>query len=165
MKTTASIKNIRRVVVIFIILLALSGITAFPLVTEVDFMLAHINSFPAFFHDWIRTVYESVHKTPSIVLYGTDWLAFAHIIIGLFFVGVYQNPVRNKFIVNVGIVACMAVFPLAFICGPIRDIPFYHQIIDCCFGLFGVIPLLYIRYQIGLIENASQTNHVESKTI
>lgn len=165
MKTTTSIKNIRRVIIVFIILLALSGITAFPLVTEVDFMLKHINSFPVFFHDWIKKVYESVHQTPSIVLYGTDWLAFAHIIIGLFFVGVYQNPVRNKFIVNVGIVACMAVFPLAFICGPIRDIPFYHQIIDCCFGLFGVIPLLYIRYQISLIEKASQTHHVESKTI
>lgn len=165
MKTTTSIKNIRRVIIVFIILLSLSGITAFPLVTEVDFMLKHINSFPVFFHDWIRTVYESVHKTPSIVLYGTDWLAFAHIIIGLFFVGVYQNPVRNKFIVNVGIVACIAVFPLAFICGPIRDIPFYHQVIDCCFGLFGVIPLLYIRYQIGLIEKASQTHQVEAKTI
>lgn len=84
MKTATSIKNIRRVVIVFIILLALSGITAFPLVTEVDFMLAHINSFPVFFHDWIRTVYQSVHETPSIVLYGTDWLAFAHIIIGLF---------------------------------------------------------------------------------
>ncbi len=165
MKTTASIKNIRRVVIVFIILLALSGITAFPLVTEVDFMLKHINSFPAFFHDWIRTVYESVHKTPSIVLYGTDWLAFAHIIIGLFFVGVYQNPVRNKFIVNVGIVACMAVFPLAFICGPIRDIPIYHQIIDCCFGLFGVIPLLYIRYQIKQLENSSPADNAELKTI
>ena len=66
--------------------------------------------------------------------------------------GVYQNPVRNKFIVNVGIVACIAVFPLAFICGPIRDIPFYHQVIDCFFGLFGVIPLLYIKYQIRLLE-------------
>lgn len=153
MKTATSIKNIRRVVIVFIILLALSGITAFPLITEVDFMLAHINSFPLFFHDWIRTIYKSVHETPFIVLYGTDWLAFAHIIIGLFFVGVYQNPVRNKFIVNVGIVACMAVFPLAFICGPIRDIPFYHQIIDCCFGLFGVIPLLYIKYQIKQLEN------------
>lgn len=162
MKTATSIKNIRRVVIVFIILLALSGITAFPLITEVDFMLAHINSFPLFFHDWIRTIYHSVHQTPSIVLYGTDWLAFAHIIIGLFFVGVYQNPVRNKFIVNVGIVACIAVFPLAFICGPIRDIPLYHQIIDCCFGLFGVIPLLYIKYQIKQLENNFPSNLVDN---
>ncbi len=165
MKTSASIKNIRRVVIVFIVLLALSGITAFPLVTEVDFMFAHIHSFPLFFHEWIRKVYESVHQTPSIVLYGTDWLAFAHIIIGLFFVGVYQNPVRNKFIVNVGIVACIAVFPLAFICGPIREIPFYHQIIDCCFGLFGVIPLLYIRYQIRQLENSNSHAELDSASV
>lgn len=149
---TEEIKNIRRVVAVFIILLALSGITAFPLVTEVNFMITHINSFPVFFHNWIRTVYDSVHQTPSIVFYGTDWLAFAHIIIGLFFVGVYQNPVRNKFIVDVGIVACIAVFPLAFICGPIRGIPFFHQIIDCCFGLLGLVPLFYIRRKIKLLE-------------
>jgi len=70
--------------------------------------------------------------------------------------------VRNKFIVNVGIVACIAVFPLAFICGPIRDIPFYHQIIDCCFGLFGVIPLLYIKYQIRLLEKNNSHAELDS---
>lgn len=155
MKNQIEIKNIRRVVIVFIILLALSGITAFPLVTEVDFMMTHLNFFPAYFHGWIRTIHESVHQTPSIVLYGTDWLAFAHIIIGLFFVGVYQNPVRNKFIVEVGIVACIAVLPLAFICGPIRHIPFYHQIIDCCFGLLGLIPLFYVRRKIKFLEGSN----------
>jgi hypothetical protein len=163
MKT--EIRNIRRVVVVFIILLALSGITAFPLVSEVDFMIAHIHSFPTYFHQWIYKVYDAVHATPSIVLYGTDWLAFAHIIIALFFVGVYQNPVRNKFIVQVGIVACIGVFPLAFICGPIRGIPFYHQIIDCCFGLLGLIPLFYIKNKIKQLENSSSTDTSKLKTI
>ncbi|MCD6017865.1 MAG: hypothetical protein K0S53_986 [Bacteroidetes bacterium] len=149
---TRTIKNIRRVVMVFMILLVLSGVTAFPLVTEVDFMITHMHWFPAFFHSWIRTVYESVHQTPSIVLYGTDWLAFAHLIIALFFVGVYLDPVRNKFIILVGIVSCLAVFPLALICGPIRHIPFYHQVIDCCFGLLGLVPLFYIRNKIKLIE-------------
>lgn len=152
---TQTIKNIRRVVVVFIILLVLSGVTAFPLLTEVDFMITHLHWFPAFFHSWIRTVYTSVHQTPSIVLYGTDWLAFAHLIIALFFVGVYRDPVRNKFTIQVGIVSCLAVFPLALICGPIRNIPFYHQVIDCCFGLLGLIPLFYIRNKVKLIENMS----------
>lgn len=151
MKNT-ELKRIRRVTGIFIILLLLSGITAFPLVTEVNFMVANIQAFPAFFHPWIYKVFESVHKTPSIVLYGTDWLAFAHIIISLFFIGVYQNPVRNKFIVDVGMMACIGIIPLAFICGPIRHIPFYHQLIDCSFGLFGIIPLFYIKRKINLLE-------------
>ena len=163
MKT--GIKKIRQVVLVFIALLVLSGVTAFPLVTEVNWMVANIQSFPTFFHVWIYKVYDAVHATPSIVLYGTDWLAFAHIIIALFFVGVYQDPIRNKFSINVGIAACLAVFPLAFICGPIRDIPFYHQIIDCCFGLFGLIPLFYIKNKIKQLENSSSVESNKLKTI
>lgn len=118
-------------------------------------MIKNIEIFPDFFHSWIQTVYDSVHQTPSIVLYGTDWLAFAHIIISLFFIGVYQNPVRNKFIVDIGIIACLGVIPLAFICGPIRYIPFYHQLIDCCFGLLGLIPLFYIKNKIKLLQESN----------
>jgi hypothetical protein len=164
----AEIKKIRQIVLVFIVLLVLSGVTAFPLVTEVDWMIYHINYFPSFFHVWIYKVYNAVHATPSIVLYGTDWLAFAHIIIALFFIGVYIDPIRNKFSVNVGIAACLAVFPLAFICGPIRGIPFYHQLIDCCFGLLGLIPLFYIKNKIKRLENnfpANLANNEDLKTI
>jgi hypothetical protein len=35
------------------------------------------------------------------------------------------------------------VIPLAFICGPIRGIPFWWRVIDCSFGVFGALPLLY----------------------
>lgn len=147
-----TIKQIRRLIIFFIISLALSGITAFPLQTEMDFLQQHCSSFPNFMCNWITEVNSSVSKTDSIVLYGTDWLAFAHIIIDLFFIGVYINPVKNKFIVQVGMIACVAVFPLAFICGPIRGIPFFHQIIDCCFGIIGFVPLLIIYKKIKQLE-------------
>ncbi len=150
MKT--EIKKIRLTVMVFMLLLMLSGITAFPLVTETNWMMNHLDVFPSYFHDWIKNVYHAVHQTPDVVLYGTDWLAFAHIIIALFFIGVYQNPVRNKFIINVGIAACLLIFPIAFIFGPVRGIPFYHQIIDCCFGLFALIPLLYINHKVKQLE-------------
>ena len=162
---TIEIKKIRRVVLVFIVLLVLSGVTAFPLVTEVNWMITHLNYFPTYFHSWIYTVYDSVINTPSIVLYGTDWLAFAHIIIALFFIGVYQDPVRNKFTIQVGIMACLAVIPLAFICGPVRHIPFYHQIIDCCFGVLGLIPLFYIKRKIKQLEDNSSIATSKLKTI
>ena len=161
MKTT-DLKTIRRVVVVFMTLLILSGITAFPLVTEVNWMVTNISYFPTYFHSWIWNVYNAVHQTPSIVLYGTDWLAFAHIIIALFFIGVYQNPIRNKFNINIGIAACLFILPLAFICGPIRGIPFYHQIIDCCFGLFGLIPLIFIKNKIKHLEKHYSYKEYES---
>ena len=151
MKTT-ELTQIRRMVMLFVILLVLSGITAFPLITEVKFMMAHLDAFTSFFHPWITRVYESLMSTPDVVLYGTDWLAFAHIIISLFFVGVYLDPVRNKFTIDIGIVACFAIVPLAFICGPIRGIPFYHQLIDCSFGIIGMIPLYYVKRKIHVLE-------------
>lgn len=149
---TNETKQIRRMVSVFIILLALSGITAFPLITEVNFLVEHIDAFPSFFHPWITRIYEAVSTASPVVLYGTDWLAFAHLIIALFFVGVYKDPVRNKFIIDVGIVACFGVIPMAFICGPVRSIPFYHQLIDCSFGVLGMIPLYYVKRKINLLE-------------
>ncbi len=153
METKNQITKIRRIVIVFIVLLVLSGVTAFPLVTEANWMLNNLSVFPTYFHPWIESVAQSINSTPSIVLYGTDWLAFAHIIIAIFFVGVYIDPVRNKFTITVGMLACMAVFLLAFICGPIRGIPFYHQLIDCSFGALGLIPLFMIKQKIKFLEN------------
>lgn len=139
----------------FITCLVLSGITAFPLVTETSFMMRHLSSFPQTLQPWIERVYVSVQHTPGIVLYGTDWLAFAHIIIALFFIGVYLDPVRHKFIVQVGIVACIGVLPLAFICGPVRGIPVFHQLIDCSFGIIGLLPLGILYRRICHLERSS----------
>lgn len=150
------IRNIRRLTLIFMVCLALSGLTAFPLKTESEWLIHHIFLFPGFFHDWIKTVYYSIQQSPDVVLYGTDWLAFGHLIISLFFIGVYIDPVRYQFNITVGIIACLAVFPLAFFCGPIRGIPFFHQIIDCCFGVIGLIPLIIILKKIKNIDHEQE---------
>jgi hypothetical protein len=44
------------------------------------------------------------------------------------------------------------IFPLAFICGPIRHIPFYWQLIDCSFGIIGIIPLFFCYRWIKQLE-------------
>jgi hypothetical protein len=136
-------------------LLVLSGITAFPVRWEVDYLDNNINVFPLFFQKWITELKNSIDNTPDVMLYGTDWLAFAHIIIALFFIPVFNDPVRHKANIIIGMSACLAIFPLAFICGPIRGIPFFHQLIDCCFGVGGFILLSRIYYSINLIEKRS----------
>jgi len=146
--------KIRTAITVFVVLLILSGITAFPLRTEMDFLIVHKNSFPDALTKWIETVYNAVKQTPDVVLYGTDWLAFAHIIIALFFVPVYIDPVRYKANLIVAMTACGAVFLLAFICGPIRGIPFFHQLIDCSFGLIGFFPLYFVFKKIGQLERS-----------
>jgi hypothetical protein len=90
-------------------------------------------------------VTESYGKYPFLA-YGTDWLAFAHMVIAVVFIGPLRDPVRNIWVIEFGMIACVGVFPLAFIAGSIREIPFFWQLIDCSFGIVGGI-LLYWCYR------------------
>jgi len=141
--------KIRIWLILFIIGLALSGITAFPIETELAFLSRNSSSFPATLANWINTVYNAVKATNAgypYLAYGTDWLAFGHLVIATAFIGPLINPVKNIWILQFGMIACVMVFPLAFIAGPIRHIPFYWRLIDCSFGFFGFFPL-YICYR------------------
>ena len=84
--------------------------------------------------------------------YGTDWLAFAHLVIAVAFVGPWLDPVRNRWVISFGLIACVAVLPLALIAGPIRGIPVYWRLIDCSFGLLGAIPLWLVLRQTDALE-------------
>lgn len=140
--------RIRIWLVLFIVGLALSGITAFPIETELAFLSRHSGALPAAMANWINSVYLAVKNTNKnypYLSYGTDWLAFGHLVIATVFIGPLKDPVKNIWVLQFGMIACVMVFPLAFIAGPIRGIPFFWRLIDCCFGLFGIIPL-YICY-------------------
>jgi hypothetical protein len=104
---------------------------------------------------WIATVSNgliNINEHYQFVLYGTDWLAFAHLIIAVAFIGLYREPVRNKWLIYWGMIACIGVLPLAFICGSIREIPFYWQLIDCSFGVLGIIPLYLLHIWVKKLE-------------
>jgi hypothetical protein len=88
--------------------------------------------------------------------YGTDWLAFAHLIIAVAFIGPYIDPVRNKWVITFGLIACAGVLPLAFIAGAIRGIPLPWRLIDCSFGVVGSVPLLICRRAIAALERAEK---------
>jgi hypothetical protein len=141
------LQNIRRLIVFFMIMLALSGITAFPLETELRYLTTHF-IFTPLLNGWLQQVYHAIASTNAaypFLQYGYDWLAFAHIMIALFFIGPYKDPVRNIWVIEWAMIACICVLPLALICGPIRGIPFYWQLIDCSFGILGIIPLYICR--------------------
>lgn len=143
--------NIRRWIIFFIVGLVLSGATAFSLETELSYLVGFSDMFPASVAAFMQQVYESIRSTNSAypyLAYGTDWLAFAHIVIAVAFIGPYRDPVKNIWVIEFGMISCIMVFPLAFICGSIRHIPFYWQLIDCSFGVFGIMPLLHVHRQI-----------------
>ena len=63
----------------------------------------------------------------GFVFYGTDWLAFGHIVIAVCFAGVIRDPIKNIWVVEFGMISCVLVIPLALICGHIRGIPFFWR--------------------------------------
>ena len=91
------------------------------------------------------------------LLYGYDWLAYSHIVIALFFTGVYRNPVRNEWVLRTGMLACAGVFVVAFVCGHIRGIPLFWTFIDCSFGFFGMILLLILQRLIRRLAASTKT--------
>jgi len=142
-------KKIRIWIVVFIVGLALSGITAFPIETELAFLARHSGALPVAVGKWTNTVYLAVKDTNTrypYLSYGTDWLAFGHLVIAVAFLGPLKDPVKNIWVIQFGMIACVMVIPLAFIAGPIRHIPVYWRLVDCSFGVFGIIPL-YICYR------------------
>jgi hypothetical protein len=138
---------------LFIAGLIASGLTAFPLLVELSLLSRwlRVDDPAAYetlsgFRIWIAFVFVGLKKTYAafpFVGYGTDWLAFGHFIIAMFFIGPYRDPVRNTWVLRVGLVACGAVIPLALICGAIREIPIAWRLLDCSFGVIGAVPLLY----------------------
>ncbi|MDT9690943.1 hypothetical protein Q5762_21850 [Streptomyces sp. P9(2023)] len=153
----------------FIVCLVLSGLTAFPLVTELRLIEDALTSwaapvgelFPGLL-EWIARVGDGLDTADArypFLLYGTDWLAFAHLVIAVAFYGPYRDPVRNIWVIEFGMIACVGIIPLALICGPIRGIPFWWSVIDMSFGVFGIVPLYVVRRMIKRLEAIKAVAH------
>ncbi|MEJ2266083.1 MAG: hypothetical protein P8X95_21760 [Anaerolineales bacterium] len=80
--------------------------------------------------------------------YGYDWLAFGHFAIAIAFVGPYRDPVRNRWVIDFGLIACALVIPYAVFLGQVRGIPMFWRFIDTLFGIIGFALLWYVRRQI-----------------
>lgn len=153
------LRHIRVWLGVFIVGLVLSGLTAFPLQTELRWLLALLHESWAEpiaqstgLLAWIERVNEALATTDArypFLAYGTDWLAFAHLAIAVAFIGPLVDPVRNKWVVTFGIIACAGVIPLALIAGQVRGIPVAWRLIDCSFGVVGSLPLVISRRLIG----------------
>ena len=132
--------------------LVLSGATAIPLESELK-LLAQItgadgSATHAGFGGWLLRVRDALVETNArypFIAYGTDWLAFAHFVIAVLFIGPWRDPVRNVWVVEFGMIACALVVPFALAMGGVRGIPFGWRLIDCSFGLFGIVPLWFCR--------------------
>lgn len=150
----SNLRRIRWLVALFIGGLFLSGATAIPLETEVNWlvqvtgareMVERQSSTPApAWAEWLCRVQAGLRETNAkfpFISYGGDWLAFGHFVIAIAFIGAWRDPVRNIWLFEFGLIACALVIPYALIFGAVRGIPIWWRLIDCSFGVLGAIPL------------------------
>ncbi len=150
---------------VFIFGLVLSGATAIPLPGELAWLVdltgarqlvqTLASSPPPAWALWltrVHTALQEVDQRSPFVLYGADWLAFGHFVIAIAFVGALRDPVRNRWLYTFGMIACVLVVPYALVFGALRGIPIWWRLIDCAFGVFGVIPLWLCRRWVNELE-------------
>ena len=158
-------RRIQTLTWLFILGLVVSGATAIPLNQELDllmnwFGLAGQTSATATSElgRWLLTAREALHEVNAkhpLLFYGTDWLAFGHFVIAMAFVGALRDPVRNRWLFDFGLIACVLVVPYALVFGAVRGIPVWWRLVDCLFGLFGFVPLWLCRRWVCELESCA----------
>jgi len=148
-------RRIRWLTSLFIIGLVISGVTAIPLVTELNWLVSWFGfegqtsaTASTELARWLLRIRESLVTTQAAhpqLFYGTDWLAFGHIVIAVAFIGALRDPVRNRWLFDFGLIACALVIPWTFVFGAVREIPLWWRLIDCSFGVLGAVPLWWCR--------------------
>lgn len=148
-------RRIKFCVLIVVTGLFISGVTAFPLERELAWLVNQTGNRTSAMNIWLSKVYlgiKTINQQFPFISYGTDWLAFAHVMLAILFIGPLVDPVKNIWIIQFGIIAAVLIFPLAFIAGGIRGIPFFWQCIDCSFGVITLIVLLPCLFWIKKLE-------------
>ncbi len=141
------LRQVRALLLVFIFGLVLSGVTAVPLETELRLLTRRAGDASAV-AKWLLRIRQALVETNvkyPFMAYGTDWLAFAHIVIAVVFIGPLRDPVKNIWVIEFGMIACVMVVPFALLMGAFRGIPIYWRLIDCSFGVFGILPLWWCR--------------------
>ncbi len=166
MQTDASrMRQIRSLVLFFMLALVASGLSAIPLQWEAGLLDKWLGTgssmqqvWPSL-AQWISRVNEGVQNGYGqypFLAYGTDWLAFGHVAIALSFIGVLRDPIRNIWVIEFAMLACVLLIPWALIFGWLRGIPAFWTVVDMSFGIIGFVPLWWTRRLILQSTNAGQ---------
>ena len=100
--------RIRLLILFFIVALIAAGLTAFPLQWELNLLEQIVRASPIQIPaliDWVALVNRGLQETYTqypFIAYGTNWLAFAHIVIAIAFIGPLRDPVKNIWVIEWG---------------------------------------------------------------
>jgi hypothetical protein len=163
MQSTFKIEKDQKIIkgwlLFFMIMMVLSGITAIPAEWELSFAVKFFDE-SSLVGNWLNDLYIAVKNTNKnypYLFYGYDWLAFAHVVLAIVFIGPYKDLIKNKWVIEFGAIACLLIIPFALIAGYFRGIPIWWRLIDCSFGIFGIIPLSICYNKINQMEKISKS--------
>jgi len=139
-----------------------SGLSAMPARAGILFLLDIVPSTWGFANDFLLYIKGALFSCDEVLFYGYDWLAFAHIVIAILFYGVIKDPVRNIWVIQFGMIACVLMIPFAFVMGSIRGIPVWWRLVDCSFGVFGIIPLWFVNSKINELQKIIETEKLNT---
>ena len=155
---------IRNWLLIFIAALFISGLTAMPVESELNFIVNHFpfeGSIKGFLQEVLAAIQYAGRDYPFL-FYGYDWLAFAHFALAILFIGPLKDPVKNKWVIEFGIITCLLIIPFALVAGHFRGLPLWWRLVDCSFGIIGLLPLIICLQKIKMIE-AKEKEETENK--
>lgn len=150
--------RLKRWILFFILSLVVSGATAIPVLSELELATRLIPE-GTFMGDWLYKIYLSLKQQEQqapFLAYGYDWLAFAHFVLAILFIGPLKDPVKNSWVIEFGMIACLLVIPYALVAGHFRSIPVWWRLIDCSFGVAGFFILRHILRLIQVLEEKSE---------
>ncbi len=137
-------RKIKIAIIITIAGLVLNGISAVPLQRELNILLSNPDKLPKFLRDWWMYVDKGVHETNNsypFMRYGFDWLAFAHLLIAIAFIGPLKDPVKNEWVITWGMIASALSVIMALGWERVRAIPLWWSCIDALIAIVAFIIL------------------------
>ncbi|MEM6886099.1 MAG: hypothetical protein AAF571_13815, partial [Verrucomicrobiota bacterium] len=105
--------------------LFVSGVTVWPAVPELKLAVSILwgdSAATGGLHLFLTQIIEALEYTQAhypFLMYGYDWLAFAHVCLAILFAGAMRDPVKNVWIVQCGLIMCALIPVLAGICIPL----------------------------------------------
>ena len=130
MPQTDHLRRIRLWLAAFVAGLVLSGLTAFPLQSELRWLVSflHAASLQPMAEctcvlPWIERVYIALSTTNAhypFLAYGTDWLAFAHLVIAAAFIGPSGPQQVGHYLRPCRLRRCHAACPYHWLCAAFR---------------------------------------------
>jgi hypothetical protein len=149
-------RRVRLLLTLFIIALLLAALTAWFLIPAANIARRFLgegtvlgSSLPSV-AQWITLVQKALADTKAkypFMFYGTDWVAFAHIVMVIACLGPLRDPVRNIWVLQFGLIGCTLMIPMTLLSGVARGLPWSWQLFDCVIAVAGaIIFLMCYRY-------------------